>query len=216
MNLHRQSLTFYTFFRTNGKRAADNYSPARRRLPMTSGGSSVGSLAGISAVVDTDEKTTSIEIFGTDDSLSVGSPAASSLPSLPQHDPYTPRKRRDPDYVPYYVTNFEYILRCVIDCTDDRDLFNSQEIGIFCFSLPSLFVKLTHIFTVFYKINNSLSSSEKTCPLYDSVCNQSFGSGFAWIRVDRLHPLTPKKGKVKKFHVLKCWMFSFVGSFMEA
>jgi hypothetical protein len=52
-----------------------------------------------------------------------------SLPSRPQHDPYTPRKRRDPDYVPYYVTNFEYILRCVIDCTDDRDLFSSEELG---------------------------------------------------------------------------------------
>ena len=97
---------------------------------MTSGGSSVGSLAGISAIVGTEAETTSIEICGSaDDELSVGAPAASSLPSLPQHDPYTPRKRRDPDYVPYYVTNFEYILRCVIDCTDDRDLFNSQEIG---------------------------------------------------------------------------------------
>jgi hypothetical protein len=52
-----------------------------------------------------------------------------SLPSRPQHDPYTPRKRRDPDYVPYYVTNFEYILRCVIDCTDDKDLFSSEELG---------------------------------------------------------------------------------------
>jgi hypothetical protein len=129
---------------------------------MTPGGSSVSSLAGIAAMVDTEAETTSIEISESDDSLSVGAPASASLPSLPQHDPYTPRKRRDPDYVPYYVTNFEYILRCVIDCTDDRNLFNSQEIGIFCFSLPSLFVKLTHIFTVFYKINHSLSSSEKT------------------------------------------------------
>jgi len=52
-----------------------------------------------------------------------------SIPAIPQHDPYTPRKRRDPDYVPYYVVNFEFILRCVIDCTDDKDLFNQEEIG---------------------------------------------------------------------------------------
>jgi hypothetical protein len=121
---------------------------------MTSGGSSVGSMADISAIVGTEAKTTSIEICGSDYKLSVGASAASSLPSLPQHDPYTPRKRRDPDYVPYYVTNFEYILRCVIDCTDDRDLFNSQEIGtVWCpslslslsLSLSWLFVKLTKI-----------------------------------------------------------------------
>jgi hypothetical protein len=118
---------------------------------MTSGGSSVGSLAGISAIVGTEAETTSIEICGSaDDELSVGAPAASSLPSLPQHDPYTPRKRRDPDYVPYYVTNFEYILRCVIDCTDDRDLFNSQEIGIVCL----LVRKINKYLTVFYNITN--------------------------------------------------------------
>jgi hypothetical protein len=110
---------------------------------MTSGGSTVSLLAGMSAVVDTEAKTTSIEICGSDVKLSVGAPVSSSLPSLPQHDPYTPRKRRDPDYVPYYVTNFEYILRCVIDCTDDRDLFNSQEIGI-----------VSQLSYRFYKINN--------------------------------------------------------------
>jgi hypothetical protein len=122
---------------------------------MTSGVSSVGSLAGISAVVDTEAKTTSIEIGKSDDSLLVGAQTSSSLPSLPQHDPYTPRKRRDPDYVPYYVTNFEYILRCVIDCTDDRDLFNSQEIGTYCMCLSLLAVwKINKYLTVFYKINN--------------------------------------------------------------
>jgi len=54
----------------------------------------------------------------------------STLPDLPQHDPYTPSKRQDVDYVPYYVTNFEYILTCVIDCTDDYQLFSPQEIQI--------------------------------------------------------------------------------------
>ena len=108
--------------RSEGRTAAQKYSPARRRLPMTP---SRAAVAGISAVVTT--TTTSVV---TDDVE-----LASQLPSLPQHDPYTPRKRQDPDYVPYYVTNFEYILRCVIDCTDDKDLFNSEEIG------NALFVK---------------------------------------------------------------------------
>ena len=49
------------------------------------------------------------------------------LPDLPQHDPYTPSKRIDPEYVPYYVTNFEYALTCVIDCTDDKNLFNDED-----------------------------------------------------------------------------------------
>ena len=52
------------------------------------------------------------------------------LPDMPQHDPYTPSKRVDPDYVPYYVTNFEYVLSCVIDCTEDKNLFNDQELDI--------------------------------------------------------------------------------------
>ena len=57
-------------------------------------------------------------------------PALSTPPPLPQHDPFTPSKRRDPTYVPYYVTNFEYVLGCVIDCTDDRELFTSEELNI--------------------------------------------------------------------------------------
>ena len=32
--------------------------------------------------------------------------------------------------MPYYVTNFEYVLGCVIDCTDDRELFTSEELNI--------------------------------------------------------------------------------------
>ena len=53
-----------------------------------------------------------------------------NLPDMPQHDPYTPSKRVDPDYVPYYVTNFEYVLSCVIDCTEDKNLFNDGELDI--------------------------------------------------------------------------------------
>ena len=52
----------------------------------------------------------------------------SFLPDIPQHDPYTPSKRSDPEYVPYYVTNFEYVIRCVIDCSDDKNLFSDEEL----------------------------------------------------------------------------------------
>jgi len=51
-------------------------------------------------------------------------------PDMPDHDPYTPSKKLDLSYVPYYVTNFEYIIQCVIDCTDDRDLFNDNDLEI--------------------------------------------------------------------------------------
>ena len=54
----------------------------------------------------------------------------SSLPPMPQHDPFTPSKRSNPDYVPYYVTNFQYVLSCVIDCTDDKNLFTDGELDI--------------------------------------------------------------------------------------
>jgi len=115
------------FFRTNGRTAAEKYSPARRRLPMTPSKIAADSISGISAFVATVTETTALEM--SEEDLSGGVPASTAIPSLPQHDPYTPSKRRNPDYVPYYVTNFEYILRCVIDCTDDKDLFNSEEIG---------------------------------------------------------------------------------------
>ena len=52
------------------------------------------------------------------------------LPALPQHDPFTPSKRADPQYVPYYVTNFQYVLACVIDCSPDRKLFSDTELDI--------------------------------------------------------------------------------------
>ena len=41
-------------------------------------------------------------------------------PALPPHEPLTPGRKADPQHSPYYVTNFEYILSCVLDCTDDR------------------------------------------------------------------------------------------------
>jgi len=52
------------------------------------------------------------------------------LPEMPQHDPFTPRKRLNPDYIPYYVTNFEYVIGCVIDCTQDKNLFNDDELDV--------------------------------------------------------------------------------------
>jgi hypothetical protein len=78
------------------------------------------SVTGVAVIVAQITTTTSVLLEET---------GKQEIPTRPQHDPYTPRKRRDPDYVPYYVTNFEYILRCVIDCTDDRDLFSSEELG---------------------------------------------------------------------------------------
>ena len=51
-------------------------------------------------------------------------------PDLPQHDPYTPSKRSDPEYVPYYVTNFEYVIKCVIDCSEDKNLFSDDELDV--------------------------------------------------------------------------------------
>ena len=54
----------------------------------------------------------------------------SSRPALPQHDPFTPSKRSNPEYVPYYVRNFQYVLSCVIDCTSDKNLFTDSELDI--------------------------------------------------------------------------------------
>jgi len=52
------------------------------------------------------------------------------LENEPQkHIPLTAEKRRDPSHVPYYVVNFEHVLRCVLDETDDRDLFNEEELS---------------------------------------------------------------------------------------
>ena len=53
-----------------------------------------------------------------------------SRPALPQHEPFTPSKRSNPEYVPYYVRNFQYVLSCVIDCTSDKNLFTDSELDI--------------------------------------------------------------------------------------
>lgn len=49
----------------------------------------------------------------------------STPPPFPQHDPFTPSKKQDAAYTPYYVTNFEYIIGCVLDCTEDSSRRNS-------------------------------------------------------------------------------------------
>ena len=46
----------------------------------------------------------------------------------PVHVPYTQSRREDPVHVPYYLANFEHILGCVIDITDDKELFNEEEL----------------------------------------------------------------------------------------
>lgn len=45
-----------------------------------------------------------------------------------KHIPYTQSRKSDPTFVPYYVVNFEHILRGVIDETDDKELFNEEEL----------------------------------------------------------------------------------------
>ncbi len=50
-------------------------------------------------------------------SLFSGDEASSDGP----HVPFTQSKRSDPDHVPYYVVNFEHVLRCVLDETDDGE-----------------------------------------------------------------------------------------------
>jgi len=99
--------------RSQGKTAADKYSPRQR-------GSAPNSTVKSTSESDTSKLSTKRALF-TDTGV---------LPEMPVHDPYTPSKRMDPSYVPYYVTNFEYIIQCVIDCTDDRDLFEVEELRI--------------------------------------------------------------------------------------
>jgi len=107
------------------------------------------------------------------------------LPDLPQHDPYTPSKRIDPEYVPYYVTNFEYVLTCVIDCTDDKNLFNDEELDIIdkyrnlSLDCKKLFVRLLnrkHAWIYKEKIRydeiHSLESALETLVVEDMFDNQ--------------------------------------------
>ena len=46
------------------------------------------------------------------------------------HVPLTQSKRKDPTHVPYYLINFETILRGVIDETDDVRLFDEDDLKI--------------------------------------------------------------------------------------
>lgn len=104
----KESCTTFTFSRSTSKTAADKYSP--RKLAITSPNCGNQSKKG-----DQNTNAAKRNLFD-------------GHPEMPQHDPFTPTKRRDPHYVPYYVTNFEYIISCVIDCTDDADLFNPDEL----------------------------------------------------------------------------------------
>ncbi len=55
---------------------------------------------------------------------------ASPPPASSSHVPFTQSKRRDPHHVPYYVVNFEHVLRCVVDETDDRELLEEGEVDV--------------------------------------------------------------------------------------
>ena len=52
--------------------------------------------------------------------------------SSPQksHTPLTSERKADPNHIPYYLLNFEVILRGVIDETDDVELLNADELSI--------------------------------------------------------------------------------------
>jgi hypothetical protein len=43
------------------------------------------------------------------------------------HIPLTQSKRKDPQHIPYYLVNFETVLRGVIDETDDAQLFDDDD-----------------------------------------------------------------------------------------
>ena len=45
------------------------------------------------------------------------------------HVPFTQSKRQDPNHIPYYLVNFECILRGVIEETDDKKLFLDEELA---------------------------------------------------------------------------------------
>ncbi len=46
------------------------------------------------------------------------------------HEPLTDENRRNPSHIPYYLVNFEAVLRGVMDETDDWELFAEDEIKI--------------------------------------------------------------------------------------
>ena len=47
--------------------------------------------------------------------------------NIVQHTPLSPSKKQDPLHVPYYLTNFEAVLRGVLEETDDGELFLPEE-----------------------------------------------------------------------------------------
>ena len=98
-------------FRSGGRTAADKYSPRKRKT---------GSAEKLNSTNTSDASNDAKRELFADVGV---------RPDMPLHDPYTPTKRLDPEYVPYYVTNFEYIIQCVIDCTDDKELFEEDELG---------------------------------------------------------------------------------------
>ncbi len=46
------------------------------------------------------------------------------------HIPFTQSKRQDRSHVPYYLLNFETIVRGVIDETDDVQLFDEEDLSV--------------------------------------------------------------------------------------
>jgi Fanconi-associated nuclease 1 len=60
--------------------------------------------------------------------LSPGKKPIISPNSNPRHIPLNTENRKDPDHIPYYLVNFECILRGVIDETDDKELFKDDEL----------------------------------------------------------------------------------------
>ena len=51
-------------------------------------------------------------------------------PGKAEHVPLTNERKSDPNHLPYYLINFECILRGVIDETDDYQLFNDDELKV--------------------------------------------------------------------------------------
>ncbi len=47
-----------------------------------------------------------------------------------KHQPLTSEKRKDPSHVPYYLLNFECIVRGVLEETDDHELFEESELTL--------------------------------------------------------------------------------------
>lgn len=65
-----------------------------------------------------------------------------------KHVPLTEERKMDPSHEPYYVINFEHIVRCVIDHSDDRRLFNESDMAVvgsyrdMCLDARKLYVRM--------------------------------------------------------------------------